>query len=41
MVFCIEIWRRAMEQAGRFVESDILQWYDSGRLEEEHSSAVI
>lgn len=40
MVFCIEIWRRAMEQAG-FVESDIVQWYDSGRLEEEHSSAVI
>lgn len=41
MVFCIEIWRRAIEQAGRFVESDIVQWYDSRRLEEEHNSAVI
>lgn len=30
-----------MEQAGRFVESDIVQWYNSRRLEEEHSSAVI
>lgn len=33
--------RRAMEQADRFIESDMMHWYDFGRLEEEHSNAVI
>lgn len=36
----IEICRRR-EQAGRFIESDMMHWYDFGRLEEEHSNAVI